>query len=154
MRRRVLRRLIRVYTVCSGLSVQTRKVNTVTQKNITSSKTEWTHKNCIRNTALESSKVNPSIDLNLDTIPATLNHSVRLMIPISMPWWNKHDDPSTKWKPAQKKNNNKSATRPNRLVRSGFRLRGRGGGGLLPIYGIVRMCVPNGPHFQRCKVYE
>ena len=37
---------------------------------------------------------------------------------------------------------------------------GRGGevrgekGGQLPIYGIVRMCVPNGPLFQRCQVYD
>ena len=31
-----------------------------------------------------------------------------------------------------------------------------GGGGLgqLPIYSIVRMCVPNGPLFQRCRVYD
>ena len=28
------------------------------------------------------------------------------------------------------------------------------GGGLLPICGIVRMCVPNGPLFQRCQVYD
>ena len=27
-----------------------------------------------------------------------------------------------------------------------------GGGGKLPIYDIVRMCVPNGPLFQRCQV--
>ena len=32
--------------------------------------------------------------------------------------------------------------------------RGEGGGGLLPIYGIVRMCVPNSPLFQRCQVYD
>ena len=32
---------------------------------------------------------------------------------------------------------------------------GLGGvGGLLPIYGVVRMCVPNGPLFQRCQVYD
>ena len=34
----------------------------------------------------------------------------------------------------------------------------RGGGGVgwwwLPIYGIVRMCVPNSPRFQRCQVNE
>ena len=27
-------------------------------------------------------------------------------------------------------------------------------GGELPIYGIVWMCVPNGPLFQRCQVYD
>ena len=31
---------------------------------------------------------------------------------------------------------------------------GWGGGGELPIYGIVRMCVPNSPLFQRCQVYD
>ena len=35
---------------------------------------------------------------------------------------------------------------------------GGGGGGEerkeLPIYGIVRMCVSNGPPFQRCQVYD
>ena len=25
---------------------------------------------------------------------------------------------------------------------------------MFPIYGIVRMCVPNGLHFQRCQVYD
>ena len=30
---------------------------------------------------------------------------------------------------------------------------GEGGGGL-PIYGIVRMCVPNSPLFQHCQVYD
>ena len=29
-----------------------------------------------------------------------------------------------------------------------------GGRGSLPIYGIVRMCVPNGPLLQRCQVYD
>ena len=29
-----------------------------------------------------------------------------------------------------------------------------GGGGYLSIYGIVRMCVPSGPFFQRCQVYD
>ena len=28
------------------------------------------------------------------------------------------------------------------------------GGGYLPIYGIVRMCVPNSPLFRRCQVYD
>ena len=28
------------------------------------------------------------------------------------------------------------------------------GGGYLSIYGIVRMCVPSGPFFQRCQVYD
>ena len=33
--------------------------------------------------------------------------------------------------------------------------RGEGGGGIkLPIYGIVRMCVPNSPLFQCCQVYD
>ena len=31
---------------------------------------------------------------------------------------------------------------------------GEGGGGELPIYGIVRMCVPNSPLFQHCQVYD
>ena len=36
---------------------------------------------------------------------------------------------------------------------------GDGGGGsawwkVIAIYGIVRMCVPNGPLFQRCQVYD
>ena len=31
---------------------------------------------------------------------------------------------------------------------------GGGGCGELPFYGIVRMCVPNGPLFQRCQVYD
>ena len=38
-----------------------------------------------------------------------------------------------------------------------FFVGGWGGGGgwtLLPLYGIVRMCVPNSPLFQRCQVYE
>ena len=30
--------------------------------------------------------------------------------------------------------------------------RGRGGGNFL--YVIVRMCVPNGPFFQRCQLYD
>ena len=29
-----------------------------------------------------------------------------------------------------------------------------GGGGTLPVYGIVQMCVPNGSIFQRCQVYD
>ena len=32
--------------------------------------------------------------------------------------------------------------------------RGGGQGWLLPIYDIVRICVPNGPLFQRCQVYD
>ena len=31
---------------------------------------------------------------------------------------------------------------------------GGGGGAELPIYSIVLMCVPNGPLFQRCQVYD
>ena len=31
---------------------------------------------------------------------------------------------------------------------------GEGGGACNPIYGIVRMCVPNSPLFQRCQVYD
>ena len=31
---------------------------------------------------------------------------------------------------------------------------GLGGGGGVPIYGIVRMCVPNGSLFQCCQVYD
>ena len=31
---------------------------------------------------------------------------------------------------------------------------GVGAGGELPIYGIVWMCVSNGPPFHRCQVYD
>ena len=42
---------------------------------------------------------------------------------------------------------------------SGWMWRGEGRGGegvgvTFHIYGIVRMCVPNGPFFQRCQVYN
>ena len=32
--------------------------------------------------------------------------------------------------------------------------RAGGGGVLLPIYGIAQMCMPNGPLFQHCQVYD
>ena len=38
--------------------------------------------------------------------------------------------------------------------RGGGRGWGGGGGNQNPIYDIVRMCVPNGPPFQRCQVYD
>ena len=46
------------------------------------------------------------------------------------------------------------------LFDSGLGWWGGGGGGgvsggrVIPIYGIVRMCVPNGSLFQRCQVYD
>ena len=38
------------------------------------------------------------------------------------------------------------------MTRGGGGWVGGGGGVGFPIYGIVRMCVPNGPLFQRCQV--
>ena len=41
-----------------------------------------------------------------------------------------------------------------RLSSSPTRYSGGGGGGLLHIYDIIRMCGANSPLFQRCQVYD